>query len=203
MKSGLLVFFLLVAATSARAQGIADVSQQNISGHAQALALGSPFGQSFVPNSLQPLVGVGLATVDGTGAGDIQVSLYRSDAAGSSLLGSPLASGSITVAQIESYRSGVASPLWFPVYFDKPYGQTPGEHLAFTISGGGTLDFYYASGSAYAGGRLLADGTKDLTFATLIPEPGTASLFLAGCAFALLGVWKRRNAWMRADEDSR
>lgn len=84
-----------------------------------------------------------------------------------------------------------ATPLWFPVYFDQPYAQTPGELLAFTIEGGGSLNFYYASGSAYAGGRLLADGAKDLTFATLVPEPGAASLFLFAGSLLLLRRLKR------------
>src|SRR5439155_22889614 len=143
------------------AQGVGDVSQLNISGNAPASVFGSPFGQSFVPTSLQPLIGVGLAVVNNAGAGDIQISLYHSDTSGPTLLTGPTVSGTITAAQIDSYYTGVATPLWFPVYFDQPYAQTPGEHLAFTIAGGGALNFYYALGSSYSGGRVLADGTKD------------------------------------------
>ena len=106
-------------------------------------------------------------------------------------MGSPLATGTITAAQINSYSTPATTPLWFPVYFDHPYGQTPGERLAFAIAGGGSLDFYYASGSSYSGGRLLSDGTKDLTFSTLIPEPGTVALFLFAGSLLFLHRLKR------------
>jgi len=178
MKLPAVFFSLLLAELTVDAQIATNVSQLSISGSAEASALGSPFGQSFVPTSLQPIIGVGLAVVGNTGVGDIQLVLYHSDASGSALVGSPITTGIITAAQINSYYTPGATPLWFPVYFDQPYAQTPGERLAFTIAGGGSLDFYYASGSAYSGGRLLADGSKDLTFATLVPEPGTVSLFL-------------------------
>jgi hypothetical protein len=102
----------------------------------------------------------------------VQIVLYHSDSSGTALLGGPITSGRITTAQIDSYYTGVVTPLWFPVYFDQPYAQTPGEHLAFTIEGGG----------------VLADGTKDLTFTTLVPEPGMLALYLVG-ACALLG-WR-------------
>src|SRR5437773_6024888 len=88
------------------AQGVGDVSQLNISGNAPASVFGSPFGQSFVPTSLQPLIGVGLAVVNNAGAGDIQISLYHSDTSGTTLLGGPTVSGTITAAQIDSYYTG-------------------------------------------------------------------------------------------------
>src|ERR1043166_414562 len=96
-------FSLLLVGSVADAQTATNVSQLNISGSAQAATLGSPFGQSFVPTSLQPIIGVGLAVVDNTGVADIQVALYHSDASGSALVGSPLATGNITAAQINSY----------------------------------------------------------------------------------------------------
>jgi hypothetical protein len=178
MKLPNAVFAFLLVGWIADAQVATNVSQLNISGSAEASALGSPFGQSFVPTSLQPIIGVGLAVVDNAGVGDIQVSLYHADASGSALVGPPITSGIITAAQINSYYTPAATPLWFPVYFTQPYAQTPGEPLAFMIQDGGSLDFYYASGSAYPAGRLLADGTKDLTFATLVPEPGAVWLLL-------------------------
>ena len=188
MKMLATFLFLLLVGLAGHAQGVGDVSQLNISGSAPASAFGSPFGQSFVPTSLQPLIGVGLAVVNNAGADDVQIALYHSDSSGTTLLGGPITSGRITAAQINSYYTGVVTPLWFPVYFDQPYAQTPGEHLAFTIESGGALNFYYALGSAYSGGRVLADGTKDLTFTTLVPEPGMLALFLVG-ACALLG-WR-------------
>jgi len=191
MKTLATFLFIRLVALAAYAQGVGDVSQLNISGSAPASVFGSPFGQSFVPTSLQPLIGVGLAVVNNAGAGDIQISLYHSDPSGSTLLGGPIISGRITAAQIDSYYTGVATPLWFPVYFDQPYAQTAGEHLAFTIEGGGALNFYYALGSSYSGGRVLADDTKDLTFTTLVPEPGTFSLFLVGAAGLFLWRFKR------------
>jgi len=178
MKLPAVFFSLLLAELTVEGQIATNVSQLSISGNAQASALGSPFGQSFVPTSPEPIIGVGLAVVGNTGVGDIQLSLYRSDESGSALVGSPITSGNITAAQLNSYYTPGTTPLWFPVYFDQPYLPTPGERLAFTIAGGGSLDFYYASGVAYSGGRLLADGTKDLTFATLVPEPGTVPLCL-------------------------
>jgi hypothetical protein len=124
--------------------------------------------------------------------------LYHSDTSGAALLGSPIATGTITAAQIDSYYTGAATPLWFPVYFDQPYAQMPGEHLAFTIAGGGALNFYFALGSAYPGGRILTDGTKDLTFVTLVPEPGALSLLLIGIAGGFWRRWERRCRTRRA-----
>jgi hypothetical protein len=191
MKLPAVFLSILLAEFTAAPQLATNVSQLNINGSAEASALGSPFGQSFVPTSLQPIIGVGLAVVNNSGVGSIQLSLYHSDATGSGLVGSPLTTGTITAAQINSYYTPVVTPLWFPVYFDQPYAQTPGEHLAFTIEGGGSLDFYYASASAYSEGRLLADGTKDLTFAILVPEPGTVSLFLFAGSVLFLRRLKR------------
>jgi hypothetical protein len=56
----------------------ADVSQHNIIGSAQVSAFGLSFGQSFVPSSLQPVIGVGPAVVNSAGVGDAQISRYRS-----------------------------------------------------------------------------------------------------------------------------
>lgn len=180
--------------TSAAVAQPADVSQPFISGNAPASALGSPFGQSFVPTSLQSLIGIGLAVVNDIGVGDISISLYHASADGGTLLGGPITSGTITAAQISSYYVPVTTPLWFPVFFDQPYAQSPGEHLAFTITGGGSLDFYYSNASGYFNGRLLGNSSLDLTFATLVPEPGTASLFLMGC----IGLrWRFINAMKR------
>ena len=186
MKIQSVLFPALLSISASLAQQSIEVSQPNISGSGPASILGSPFGQSFIPTSLFSLIVVDLAVVDTNGVGDIQVSLYDSDASGAALVGSPITSGSITAAQILSYYTAVATPLWFPVYFDQPYPQTPGEHLAFTITGS-SLDFYYGPGSSYPSGRLLGDATKDLTFNTVVvPEPASVGLFFAaGLCFFL------------------
>jgi hypothetical protein len=176
-----LAIFLVVTGSNAQPT---DVRQTDISGSAPASALGTPFGQSFVPTSLDPLFGVALATVDNVGAGDIHVSLWHSDASGKALVGSPITGGTITAAQINSFQTGVFTPLWFPIYFDQQYNQVPGEHLAFTLEGGGSLNFYFAASSSYKNGQLLGDAAKDLTFATVVvPEPGTAALLLVASSW--------------------
>jgi hypothetical protein len=191
MKHLFILFVLLWSVLAGRSQGTSDVIQSNISGNSLASSLGNPFGQSFTAATLQLLYGVGLAVVDNSGAGDIRIFLYHTDSSGSALLGSPLASGTVTAAQINAFYTPGATPLWFPVYFSQPYAQTPGENLAFTVTGGGSLHFYYAAGSSYSGGQLLGDPGKDLTFATLVPEPAplflglTASIFLLLCSRAL------------------
>src|SRR5262245_12147654 len=142
MRTQSVLFFAVFSVSVSLGQESIEISQPNISGSGPASILGSPFGQSFAPTSLFSLIGVDLAVVDTNGLGDIQVSLYHSDASGATLLGSPITSGTITATQILSYYTGVATPLWFPVNFDQPYSQTPGEHLAFTLTGS-SLDFYY------------------------------------------------------------
>src|SRR6266496_1958375 len=102
MKFSRMLLCLWLSLTSSNAQGTIDVSQHDISGSGLASALGSPFGQSFVPTSLAALLGVDLAVVDTNGVADVQVSLYHADASGSSLLGSPIATGTISAAQIIS-----------------------------------------------------------------------------------------------------
>jgi hypothetical protein len=178
MKPMLILVGLLISLSTGYSQGTSDVIQSNISGNNLASSLGNPFGQSFVPSSLQLLYGIGLAVVDNSGADDIQVFLYHTDSTGATLVGNFLASGKITAAQINAFYTPGATPLWFPVYFNQPYTQTPGEKLAFTATGGGSLLFYYAAGSSYADGRMLGDAGKDLTFATLVPEPAFFSLGL-------------------------
>lgn len=193
MKAWITFLSLVLTILTSHAQGTVDVSQSNVNGNAPASAFGLPFGQSFVPNSLQPIIGVALGVVDNVGVGDVQIALYHADASGSSVVGSPIANGVITAAQISSYYTPAATPLWFPVYFDQAYAQSPGEHLAFTVTGGGTLNFYYANGNSYSGGRILTDGTKDLAFATLVPEPGVGVLGLSGA----IGLFLLRSGKMR------
>ncbi len=185
MKWRTIFLFGFLSASAAFAQET-DVRQILINGNAPASALGSPFGQSFVPTVFNQLTGVVLATVDNTGVADIHVALWRSDASGSVLLGSPITSGTITAAEINSFYTPAATPLYFPIYFDQSYSQTPGERLAFTIEGGVTLNFYYAVGSSYSNGRILGDASKDLLFATIVPEPGIITLLLIGVLFLFL-----------------
>jgi hypothetical protein len=176
---------IVLSVQLASAQGptaVQEVAQPNINGSATGAELGSPLGQSFTSQSSSPLTGLFLASVDTASAADLSFQLWRTDAAGAALVGSPLASASITASQIALFAptTGVGTPIYFPVTFDQPYAQTQGERLAFTISGGDAMKFYFGNGSGYRGGQLLGDPSRDLTFATIVPEPSTWILSALG-----------------------
>lgn len=58
---------------------------------------------------------------------------------------------------------------------------------------GGTLRFYHGAGSSYLDGRILGDATKDLTFTTVVPEPGIMTLLMIGVPFLLFARFKRND----------
>jgi hypothetical protein len=176
-----------------------DVQQPGINGNATGAQLGSPFGQSFMASSASSLFGFGLAAVDTSNAQDLSFSLWHTDAAGSAIVGPPLASGNITAAEIQAFYQGPqpVTPVWFFAYFDQPYAQTVGERLAFTVEGGDAMRLYFANGSAYSGGSLLGDASKDITFVTIVPEPSSIGLLAVGLgalAYAVRGSSQRRTS---------
>jgi hypothetical protein len=173
----------------------ADVQQPNISGNATGAQLGLPFGQSFTVGSLTPMYGFALALVNTQNANSLTYSLWHTDPSGLAISGQPLATGALSAAQVQAFEpqgGPVVTPIWIYARFDQPYAQTPGERLAFTVQGANAMSFYFANGSTYSGGSLLGDSSKDLTFATIIPEPSATALFITGFSTIVIAAGKRR-----------
>jgi hypothetical protein len=76
MKFCAIFLFLALFVASSPGQGISGISQGVINGSGRASTLGMPFGQSFVPTSLDPIIGVALAAVDNAGVEDIRISFF-------------------------------------------------------------------------------------------------------------------------------
>lgn len=181
MKRNKLIFSVVSVAMLLATTAVlgADQTQED---HSLFADWGSGHGQSFMPATTGVLYGLEIAIETNDNPGSIEVFLWKTDSSGRPF-DPPLTSGYFDKTNVVHPH-----PSWYPVFFDPPYTQTPGEKLAFTITlltsgSSGWNDYGYVDANAYPNGcRILYDpswleepftsySNSDWAFRTLvIPE---------------------------------
>jgi hypothetical protein len=199
------ILLLIVVSASVAGGAIIDQSQTVFSS-TNDISQGDRTGQTFTAGISGSLSGIRLV-VEGRGFstspafGSDFVLRLRSTASGTPT-NTVLAAATVSRSQIEA---GTAK--WITIQFARPYAQTAGEILAFTIeelSGGGVNgfnDYGQADGNLYSRGQYfssftpgqpLAPSTRDFAFQTIVvPELTSTLLLLLGGAPLALARWRK------------
>ena len=121
-------FYLLLATTILFGTSYAIGADQVQEDHSLFNDWGSSNGQTFIPAIDGMLYGIEIAIETNNNPGSIEVFLWRTDSAGKPI------EPALTSGYFDKTNVVHPYPAWYPVFFDPPYIQTPGEKLAFTIS---------------------------------------------------------------------